>query len=418
VTFAGLPQPVLARLVPELLLCGHLIDRSAMPHVIGMLGNDGVRDISVDEWMGASPIYTRRMRAALGYDGDDVETIFKGLQLDIGAPPQFMDFRYTLHDPHHGEFELAHCGALMDVEPMGDEIVNTMCHHIEDPTFDATAAATNPRARMRPIHRPPRAPAGRTPHCAWTVTIDDDADPLPFPLQTEWTRDTHAATWADVTAIDPDEAGRTHYRGPLLADLDFTEWSASALARMAEEICLQQHLLGLSFVASVEARLGADTARALHRKQFIGIAGVTAGRLANVLGITRDLEGLAAVLRVHPAFNPSGYADTAITVDGDVLHLLITRSSPQIVDGAWLSLIDPEHLEPIQTMLDGVDPTLRVSVESDTGAALVLAVRGGFEPHREYDEVALTTFSTGANFVFADRGRSLPLLHSGPSPTT
>ncbi len=26
-------------------------------------------------------------------------TIFKGLQLDIGAPPQFMDFRYTVHDP-------------------------------------------------------------------------------------------------------------------------------------------------------------------------------------------------------------------------------------------------------------------------------------------------------------------------------
>ena len=49
-----------------------------------------------------------------------------------------------------------HCGALMDVEPMGDDFVVAMCHHIEDPTFDATACATNPRARMRPIHRPPR----------------------------------------------------------------------------------------------------------------------------------------------------------------------------------------------------------------------------------------------------------------------
>jgi hypothetical protein len=210
-----------------------------MPHVIGMLGNGGVRDISVDEWMGASPVYTRRMRAALGYDGDDVETIFKGLQLDIGAPPQFMDFRYTLHDPMHGEFSLAHCGALMDVEPMGDELVHTMCHHIEDPTFDATAAATNPRARMRPIHRPPRVPAGRNPHCAWTVTIEDSEEPLPYPPQTEWTASTQAATWTDVTAIDASEEGRGDYRGPLLADLNFTEWSASALARMAEEVCLR-----------------------------------------------------------------------------------------------------------------------------------------------------------------------------------
>ena len=92
---------------------------------------------------------------------DDVVTIFKGLQLDIGAPPQFMDFRYTVHDPWHGEFRLDHCGALMDVEPMGEDYVVSMCHDIEDPTFDATAVATNPRAQVRPVHRPPRTPADR-----------------------------------------------------------------------------------------------------------------------------------------------------------------------------------------------------------------------------------------------------------------
>ncbi len=88
-------------------------------------------------------------------------TIFKGLQLDIGAPPQFMDFRYTLHDRWHGEFQLDHCGALLDVEPMGEKYIFGMCHTIEDPTFDATAVATNPRAQMRPD--PPAAPdAGRS----------------------------------------------------------------------------------------------------------------------------------------------------------------------------------------------------------------------------------------------------------------
>ncbi len=68
-----------------------------------------------------------------------------------------MDFRYTVHDPWHGEFHLDHCGALMDVEPMGPDYVRSMCHDIEDPTFDATAVATNPRAQVRPIHRPPRS---------------------------------------------------------------------------------------------------------------------------------------------------------------------------------------------------------------------------------------------------------------------
>ena len=95
--------------------------------------------------MGASPIYTKRMQKALKYEGVDVVTIFKGLQLDIGAPPQFMDFRYTVHDRWHGEFHLDHCGALLDVEPMGEDYVRGMCHDIEDPTFDATARGHQPQ---------------------------------------------------------------------------------------------------------------------------------------------------------------------------------------------------------------------------------------------------------------------------------
>ena len=114
---------------------------------------------------GASPIYTERMQKALKYEGVDVITIFKGLQLDIGAPPQFMDFRYAVHDRWHGEFHLDHCGALLDVEPMGEDYVRGMCHDIEDPTFDATAVATNPKAQVRPIHRPPRTPTDQHPHC-------------------------------------------------------------------------------------------------------------------------------------------------------------------------------------------------------------------------------------------------------------
>src|SRR3954454_13546243 len=97
-----------------------------------------------------------------------------------------MDFRYTVHDPWHGEFHLDHCGALMDVEPMGPEYVRSMCHDIEDPTFDATAVASNPRAQVRLLHRPPRSlsdqAAGQRPHCAWTVVIDEahpEVEPIP-----------------------------------------------------------------------------------------------------------------------------------------------------------------------------------------------------------------------------------------------
>ena len=168
--------------------------------------------IAIEEWAASSPLYTKRMQKALKYEGVDVFTIFKGLQLDIGAPPQFMDFRYTVHDRWHGEFHLDHCGALLDVEPMGEDYVHGMCHDIEDPTFDATALATNRKAQVRPIHRPPRTPSDRHPHCAWTVIIDESYPEVPFiPAM-----DIVAASRAhhtELDPIDPNDEGMADYSG-------------------------------------------------------------------------------------------------------------------------------------------------------------------------------------------------------------
>ena len=119
----------LATLVEEHLLAGHLIDRAGMPVVIEH-GIEVMRDVAIDEWMGASPVYTKRTQRLLGFEGDTVEACFKAMQLEIGAPLRFMDFRFTVEDDHHGSFHLDHCGALMDVEPMGEDYVVAMCHDI------------------------------------------------------------------------------------------------------------------------------------------------------------------------------------------------------------------------------------------------------------------------------------------------
>src|SRR5215218_1713277 len=221
-TIADLDHDELALLANEDLLCGHLIDRAGMPLVIPH-GLDVMTAVAIEEWRGASPVYAKRMQQVLGFEGDTVETVFKGMQLDIGAPPEFMDFRYTVTDDRHGEFHLDHCGALMDVEPMGDDYVVAMCHHIEDPTFDATGWASNPRVRMRPVHRPPRAPADRHPHCAWTVEIDPETEATPEPEQVGRIRQTMAA---QLPLADPTDAsvgdttdGITTYDAPLDPDL-------------------------------------------------------------------------------------------------------------------------------------------------------------------------------------------------------
>lgn len=398
--YAELERSQLAALLPELLLAGQLIDRSGMAWCISEFGREEMTRIAIEEWMAASPIYTRRMQRALAYQGDDVVTIFKGLQLDIGAPPQFMDFRYTVHDRWHGEFHLAHCGALMDVEPMGEHYVRSMCHDIEDPTFDATAVATNPKARVRPIHRPPREPADRQPHCAWTVIIDDSHQPVTESAGCRLLKKSRAAT-VELTPIDANDEGIADYSGALHSDLAFTEFSKSALTRMADEVCLQMHLLSLGFAQSIYSRLDFGRAHELYTRQLVGIAGITAERLHRALGLPEGIDGAFRVLALHPLLNPSAYVTA--TVDGK----LTVGAGPAHEDGAWISLCGPNSIAPLQAIVRAVDPHFDMEVDGSDSEWSARIVRRA-QPAAEFEEVAVTRVSTGSSFTFHPR-ESIPI---------
>ena len=401
--YSALPRAELAILVPELLLIGQLIDRSGMAWCIQSFGRSGMLQIAIEEWAGASPIYTRRMQRALGYSGDDVITIFKGLQLDIGAPPQFMDFRYTVHDRWHGEFHLDHCGALLDVEPMGADYVQGMCHDIEDPTFDATAVATNAKAQVRPIHRPPRLPADRQPHCAWTVIIDESHPEAQSIPALDIVAETRAARW-HLAAIDRADEGRADYSGPLLSDFDFAAYSPSALVRIADEVCLQMHLLNLSFGIAVRARTegNTDLATSICTKQLTGIAGVAAERIRRALKLPADIAGLTEVLRLHPLLNPAGYVVAEIAEGRLEVH-----PSPAHDDGAWISLCTPASTGPLQAIATAVDPHIAVRLEG-TNTDWTAEFEQTSTAMKVSPEVEVTKFSLGATFEFEPR-RSLPL---------
>ncbi len=398
--YAVLDRAQLATLVPELLLIGQLIDRSGMAWCIQAFGREEMTRIAIEEWMASSPIYTRRMQRALRYEGDDVVTIFKGLQLDIGAPPQFMDFRYTVHDRWHGEFQLDHCGALMDVEPLGERYVRAMCHDIEDPTFDATAVATNPRAQVRPVHRPPRVPADRHPHCAWTVTIDSSYPPVTESEGCRQLRGSRAAS-LELDPIGLAWPGLADYSGPLRSDVVFSDFSRSALVRIADEVCLQMHLLNLGFVRAVAARADPGKTRELCSKQLIGIAGIAAERIHRALGLPGGIEGALRTLELHPLLNPAAYVSATV---GNGLHV---SASPAHADGAWISLCGPADPAPLQAVVRAVDPHLDVEVHGRaTDWAAHVVVRD--QPAKEPDEVAVTRISTGSAFVFQPR-RSIPI---------
>jgi hypothetical protein len=400
--YAQLSRQELAVLLPELLLIGQMIDRSGMAWCIQEFGRDEMVQIAIEEWAGASPIYTRRMQRALNYEGVDVPTIFKGLQLDIGAPPQFMDFRYTIHDRWHGEFHLDHCGALLDVEPMGDDYVFGMCHTIEDPTFDATAVATNARAQVRPVHRPPRVPSDRHPHCAWTVIIDESYPPVEGIPALDIVAETRAAKW-ELDAIDRSDEGLADYSGPVVSDFDFSAYSHSALVRMADEVCLQMHLLYLSFAIAVRARAGSDIklADSICTRGLIGVAGLGAERIHRAMSLPDGMAGVLKVFELHPLFNPVGY------VNAETHAQLHVHPSPAHDDAAWISLCSPESVQPLQAIATSVDPHIEVRV-TGTGTDWIAELSESDTAATELPEVSVAKVSGGATFEFQPR-RSLPL---------
>ncbi|WP_278257278.1 hypothetical protein [Nocardioides convexus] len=335
----------------------------------------------------------------------------RACRLDIGAPPQFMDFRYTVHDPWRGEFRLDHCGALMDVEPMGEDYVRGMCHDIEDPTFDATAIASNPHAQVRPIHRPPRSAeqraADRHPHCAWTVVIDDahpEPEPVPALAVVERSR---AATLA-LAPIDASDEGRADYTGPLLSDLDLAAFSQSALVRIADEVCLQMHLLDRSFALAVAERTETDAESAeacAASDSSASPASAPSGWPARWT-CTRSTRSRArcGCWPCTPCSTPPSTSTRSSPATSSVV-----RPGPADEDGAWISLCGPDWTAALQAVVHGLDPHLDVEVSplADEAGWRALVVRRD-EAAPEAPEVEVVRFSTGAAFEFQPR-RSLPI---------
>ena len=429
-----LSRRALAALGREWLLHGHLQDRVGMPLVHAGRSREEMQTVAIEEWMAASPVYSRRMQRALRFGNGDVPTILKNIQLDIGAPHHFMDFRCRVEDAEHGEFWLAHCGALMDVEPMGEEYVHGMCHDIEDPTFDATAVATNPRAQVRPLHRPPRTPADREPHCHWTIEIVADAEPV---LAHANVAIVEAAKVAGIGVRMPDgdaePGGWADYSGEFDPDFELEDLSHSALVVTLQEIAIQSHLLFRAFLLAVSQHYGDDEAAAINPQVFTGLAGLTAQRLRAALAVDGDdASAIAKVLQVHPVFYPRTYVDFSVEVIDDERTRFAIGSCPALEEGdglTWFSqlgggadaaaVINAGHEGEAHAYATGntADRALDAIVQAVNPRAACHAVatkgseRFAYEavidpdatPAREAPEIALGKISTGATVTFTPR---------------
>ena len=405
-TLGDLPRDRLVPVVLEYMMVGHLIDRALMPQVAVRAGIDTVDDVAIDEWLGASPTYTARMRRLMGIDGDDVGAIMKGLQLDVGFVHQYMGVAYELTDARHGEFWLNHCGALMDVEPHGEARVVGMCHHIEDPTFDGTAVATNPHARIRPIHRPPRVPAGREPHCHWTITIDPDNDPIGPAPHTLRVAELPLALVPNEHPPDAQPGGKSDYRGAFDPNFRLADLSQGTLVAVAREFQEQVHLLTSSAELSLAGRLDPTTAHEILASQWVGASWVASERLAEALGLVGGgVEALAKVLALHPALPPGFERTVDLDADAGRVSLEMTPLADRLLDPdnpGWLGLLARGERGGIEAMAQAIDRQARVDhvAVSDDVVVIDVTIDETASPAAEPPEVELVRLSGAVSWVF------------------
>jgi hypothetical protein len=401
----GLSRAELVPVAFEHMLLGMIVTRSMLPQVVMKGGDlDLMNQVAIEEWMGASPNYTQRMRRLMGIDGDDVNAIIKALQLDVGFVHQYMDVAYKVTDELHAEFWLNHCGALLDAEPHGEDRVFGMCHTIEDPTFDATALATNPRARIRPIHRPPRTPTDRHPHCHWTLVIDPANEPVgAIPLTGEVARLPLAGVPNEMPP-DREPGGMRDYRGPLEPGFQLADLSWGALVAAAREFQVQAHLLIGATELALRTHFDVATAREIIANAWVGSGWLTSERLAAALGpIERDARGLARVLSLQGAL-PPGF-DRTVDLDGDEVRVELRPVLPGLLSvdhPGWNGILAAGDTRGLEAIASGFDARARVHDVAVTPDNVTF--RAGIDadapPAREPDSVALTRIGMVSTWQF------------------
>ncbi|HEY3736735.1 MAG TPA: hypothetical protein VGL26_04765 [Jatrophihabitans sp.] len=119
---------------------------------------------------------------------------------------------------------------------------------------------------------------------------------------------------------------------------------------------------------------------------------------------------LAHLLAVHPSLGPVQYTGIRLEMTDGWPTLRIPASSAAMTDGANLSTLDVDHLEPLDALIRELDVHLR-SVATWDDDELVVTFHRVEQEAPESGDVALVGISTGATHIFEGR-TPLPLLPS------
>lgn len=401
-----LTRGALARLCREYQMLSMFHDRAWMPHVAGVGGTEGTVTMADGEWMGSSPIYTRRNLANVGAEGDTVASIAKGIQLDIGGPDHFLDFRFSITSDTEAEFWTEFCGPHDHLYRMTDndrDTVKLMCHDMEDRTFDATFSATNPKARCEPIFRPPRPEPFSGHHCRWRLFIDESLEGTPPPNPSlAFMETTKAAPFPFRLGESHEPGGLDDYSGPFLEWYRLEEFSHAFLVRQAKEYALDNHLLMRAAYWTAEQNWGNAFLADAAPQHRAGFAPGLVHRLRDAMGIEGDdIEAIAKMLQLDPVHVPEYTAFHVEAEDGEILVSLGDCVALHDDPRSPLGLLTETPESPgFEHMAQAVNPRARISVDTPPAGAVAAwriwidPAAEPVEPHPLVDMVNLNDITT------------------------
>jgi hypothetical protein len=262
--------------------------------------------------------------------------------------------------------------------------------------------------KMRPIHRPPRVPADRHPHCAWKVYIDDEGTPYEQHPNLALLRKTLLAEVPiELPSADREPGGWKDYSGPFDPGFQLEDLCHRALLAVCQEAAVQAHLLGRSLLLNVDQRHGEKDARAIGRAQAVGAASIGAHRLKRALGLGDDIAAIVELFRVHPHFLPRTYVDLRAEVTGERSARIEIGDCPALREAdvhSWFASLS-EDAPALQATAALVNPRARCRPAEPRGAGLAwnVSIDPDAEPLDEPPELKLARLSRGVDFELVQR---------------
>jgi len=136
------------------------------------LGEGMARELDAEVWKREAPLEMGRMSGAMNIRGNDVASLLKTLQVDIGGNPIWPEFRCELKDKNHGYLLIKRCRGLDYWARHGERAMQEHGCYLDVVGFQHAANYFNPKINARALKLPPvQSPDENV--CEWEFSLEE-----------------------------------------------------------------------------------------------------------------------------------------------------------------------------------------------------------------------------------------------------